>query len=136
MPAEDRPCQHPVVPPLGPLPQAVECPTLLCAAAVYGGFGLVTWFHAALPWWVLLPLGAYLLAWHGSLQHEVTHGHPTPSAVFNELLVLPSLWLWMPFRSEEHTSELQSLMRISYAVFCLKKKKKTKIINQSQVQTS
>src|SRR3546814_3673510 len=30
-------------------------------------------------------------------------------------------------RSEEHTSELQSLMRISYAVFCLKKKKKTSI---------
>src|SRR3546814_4219027 len=29
------------------------------------------------------------------------------------------------FRSEEHTSELQSLMRISYAVFCLKKKKHT-----------
>src|SRR3546814_6916307 len=29
------------------------------------------------------------------------------------------------FRSEEHTSELQSLMRISYAVFCLKKNKKT-----------
>src|SRR3546814_4759243 len=29
-------------------------------------------------------------------------------------------------RSEEHTSELQSLMRISYAVFCLKKKKKRK----------
>src|SRR3546814_8222881 len=41
-------------------------------------------------------------------------------------------------RSEEHTSELQSLMRISYAVFCLKKKKKQihhhnskKITNQS-----
>src|SRR3546814_2387872 len=30
-----------------------------------------------------------------------------------------------PLRSEEHTSELQSLMRISYAVFCLKKKKTT-----------
>src|SRR3546814_4629622 len=30
------------------------------------------------------------------------------------------------YRSEEHTSELQSLMRISYAVFCLKKKTKTK----------
>src|SRR3546814_949368 len=29
------------------------------------------------------------------------------------------------FRSEEHTSELQSLMRISYAVFCLKKKKQS-----------
>src|SRR3546814_3614682 len=32
------------------------------------------------------------------------------------------------FRSEEHTSELQSLMRISYAVFCLKKKNKTQYI--------
>src|SRR3546814_3121052 len=31
-----------------------------------------------------------------------------------------------PQRSEEHTSELQSLMRTSYAVFCLKKKKKQK----------
>src|SRR3546814_4519216 len=31
-----------------------------------------------------------------------------------------------PDRSEEHTSELQSLMRISYAVFCLKKKKTTR----------
>src|SRR3546814_2823142 len=34
---------------------------------------------------------------------------------------------WRPSRSEEHTSELQSLMRISYAVFCLKKKKKINI---------
>src|SRR3546814_9258813 len=32
---------------------------------------------------------------------------------------------YRPLRSEEHTSELQSLMRISYAVFCLKKKKRT-----------
>src|SRR3546814_20472201 len=31
-------------------------------------------------------------------------------------------YMTKPFRSEEHTSELQSLMRISYAVFCLKKK--------------
>src|SRR3546814_1100860 len=35
-------------------------------------------------------------------------------------------------RSEEHTSELQSLMRISYAVFCLKKKKKIKTENHKQ----
>src|SRR3546814_8492249 len=33
-------------------------------------------------------------------------------------------------RSEEHTSELQSLMRISYAVFCLKKKNKTHYDNE------
>src|SRR3546814_1805550 len=37
-------------------------------------------------------------------------------------------------RSEEHTSELQSLMRISYAVFCLKKKKK-KQTNNTYTQT-
>src|SRR3546814_8615448 len=35
-------------------------------------------------------------------------------------------------RSEEHTSELQSLMRISYAVFCLQKKKKQKITSQNE----
>src|SRR3546814_6066010 len=35
-------------------------------------------------------------------------------------------------RSEEHTSELQSLMRISYAVFCLKKKNTTKKTNNTQ----
>src|SRR3546814_1886596 len=35
---------------------------------------------------------------------------------------LPSEMIIAPVRSEEHTSELQSLMRISYAVFCLKKK--------------
>jgi fatty acid desaturase len=85
-------------PPRRRLPQRLELPTLLVALAIYGGFGALTWFHAALPWWVLLPIGAYLVAWHGSLQHEVVHGHPTPSALANELLVLPSLWLWIPFR--------------------------------------
>src|SRR3546814_5292799 len=39
-------------------------------------------------------------------------------------------------RSEEHTSELQSLMRISYAVFCLKKKKTAKPIRYAESNTS
>src|SRR3546814_5702594 len=38
----------------------------------------------------------------------------------------------LPARSEEHTSELQSLMRISYAVFCLKKKKTS--IRREQIE--
>src|SRR3546814_4505002 len=38
------------------------------------------------------------------------------------------------WRSEEHTSELQSLMRISYAVFCLKKKKKENKLNKKTRQ--
>src|SRR3546814_9763387 len=41
---------------------------------------------------------------------------------------LKNLKFWLD-RSEEHTSELQSLMRISYAVFCLKKKKNRTISN-------
>src|SRR3546814_3966497 len=44
----------------------------------------------------------------------------------------PSAKVWRAVsaaaRSEEHTSELQSLMRISYAVFCLKKKKERELI--------
>src|SRR3546814_9226895 len=39
-------------------------------------------------------------------------------------------------RSEEHTSELQSLMRISYAVFCLKKKKQTDQQGKRMSQTT
>src|SRR3546814_5520918 len=38
----------------------------------------------------------------------------------------PGVTAWANWRSEEHTSELQSLMRISYAVFCLKKKTQQK----------
>src|SRR3546814_7196435 len=38
----------------------------------------------------------------------------------------PGFHAWLAARSEEHTSELQSLMRISYAVFCLKKTNKHK----------
>src|SRR3546814_97832 len=50
------------------------------------------------------------------------------AATFTDGVVIPEfvfVAFQMTFRSEEHTSELQSLMRISYAVFCLKKKKKT-----------
>src|SRR3546814_5103195 len=49
---------------------------------------------------------------------------PAPSSLLRSVRMLrPSRS--ESFRSEEHTSELQSLMRISYAVFCLKQKKKT-----------
>src|SRR3546814_7143111 len=42
-----------------------------------------------------------------------------------DLMILRELTSGVYFRSEEHTSELQSLMRLSYAVFCLQKKTKT-----------
>src|SRR3546814_2039551 len=57
---------------------------------------------------------------------ELTRAVPIAAAQFEHSLVqrAPEADLF-PARSEEHTSELQSLMRISYAVFCLKKKNKT-----------
>src|SRR3546814_4442141 len=58
--------------------------------------------------------------------HIASHIPPAPLsmgtagiACFRQIIILGHA----PLRSEEHTSELQSLMRISYAVFCLKKKK-------------
>src|SRR3546814_5896374 len=51
---------------------------------------------------------------------------PPATSSFSVSVVLPASG-----RSEEHTSELQSLMRISYAVFCLKKKNKTVLTNDS-----
>ena len=78
-------------------PDRIEWPTLAVAAAIYVGFGLLTWFYDLLPWWLVAPLGGYLVAWHGSLQHEAVHGHPTPWAGLNEVLVFPNLWLWLPF---------------------------------------
>src|SRR3546814_10399232 len=56
---------------------------------------------------------AYVSAW--LKRHE-------PEAFLAALLNSQPMGFYSP-RSEEHTSELQSLMRISYAVFCLKKKK-------------
>src|SRR3546814_14616781 len=64
---------------------------------------------------------------------RVTENAAAASALTSaRLLVSGSAPLPVPVfeRSEEHTSELQSLMRISYAVFCLKKKKEQKKKNR------
>lgn len=75
-----------------------EWPTILLIAATYAAFALVTWYAEALPWWLLLALGGYLVCLHGSLQHEAVHGHPTRRPRLNEALVFPSLNLWVPYR--------------------------------------
>ena len=77
----------------------IEWPTLAVAGGIYLLFGLLTWHHDLLPWWLLLIGGGFITCLHGSLQHEVVHGHPTGSPWLNEALVFPSLWLWMPFRT-------------------------------------
>src|SRR3546814_2830842 len=57
----------------------------------------------------------------------------TTSSMLRPLKSSPNtkMLVGLPGRSEEHTSELQSLMRISYAVFCLKKKKTKQTLNQN-----
>src|SRR3546814_4015483 len=47
---------------------------------------------------------------------------PSYTASVEAIFAVPGARMTLRHRSEEHTSELQSLMRISYAVFCLKKK--------------
>src|SRR3546814_10467753 len=61
-----------------------------------------------------------LLADICSIELQISQGAPTQAL----LAAAAVIGLDALARSEEHTSELQSLMRISYAVFCLKKKKK------------
>src|SRR3546814_4774652 len=80
------------------------------------------------------PVGLILCADKGhALARYALDGLPTKVMAANYRTVLPDAELLQKelentrrLRSEEHTSELQSLMRISYAVFCLKKKKKKK----------
>jgi fatty acid desaturase len=76
---------------------AVDVPTIGLAIATYFGFGLLTWFHHALPWWIVAPLGGYIVALHGSLQHEAVHGFPFGRRWMTTSTVFPSLWLWLPY---------------------------------------
>src|SRR3546814_3465451 len=67
-------------------------------------------------------LGAHTAALGLTFAEGATLGEPFTNGAF---IGLHGSWNRKPLRSEEHTSELQSLMRNSYAVFCLKKKKHT-----------
>src|SRR3546814_3152918 len=74
--------------------------------------------------WIALPCiatGAVLLLWDGRALDALTLGEDGARSLGMRLDMV-RLRLLLGVRSEEHTSELQSLMRISYAVFCLKKK--------------
>src|SRR3546814_6176874 len=61
--------------------------------------------------------------WIGKMRKVSGHFRAGIDAMVREAELEEMEKKWREQRSEEHTSELQSLMRISYAVFCLKKKK-------------
>src|SRR3546814_6861818 len=111
---------------------SIGFPVMLLAVGLGLGQALLAWpqVHEALRW----VAAAYLLylAWRiataGGPGQAEARGRPfsfLQAALFQ--WVNPKAWVIalsaVATRSEEHTSELQSLMRISYAVFCLKKKK-------------
>ena len=75
----------------------IDGPTWLVALAVYGAWLSLIWFNAVLPWWVIMPVGAYLLAWHFSLQHEAIHSFRKVPAWLRFAVVFPPLGLWFPY---------------------------------------
>lgn len=86
--------------------ERIEAPTWALAVTIYGGWLALTWWWNTLPLWIVAPAGAWLCAWHMSLQHELIHGHPTSSARINTALAWPPLNLWLPFAlyREQHIS--------------------------------
>src|ERR1700741_5376759 len=76
---------------------AVDGPTWLVALVLYTAWVLLVWYNAVLPWWVIMPVGAYLVAWHFSLQHEAIHSFRGVPAWLRFAVVFAPLGLWFPF---------------------------------------
>lgn len=72
-------------------------PTWMVALLLYGTWVLLMVYNAVLPWWVIMPVGAYLLAWHFSLQHEAIHSFRGVPAWLRFAVVYPPLGLWFPY---------------------------------------
>ena len=75
----------------------MELPTLLLVMVTYGGWLTVTLAYGHWPLAVVAPLGALLVTLHGSLQHEIVHGHPTRWPAANRLMGIVPLSLWLPY---------------------------------------
>ena len=78
-------------------PSAIEWPTWGLVAAIYGTWAAFTMEWSRLPGWLVPLAGGWLVAWHGSLQHETIHGHPSRSRRLNALLGGVPLGLWLPY---------------------------------------
>jgi fatty acid desaturase len=81
----------------------VELPTLFLIFFVYAGWLAVTYAYAHMPLAFVVPVGVLLITLHGSLQHEIVHGHPTRWFDFNRALGMVPLSLWMPYERYRQT---------------------------------
>ena len=77
--------------------RGVEWPTVALAVCIYGLWLTATFFHNYLPWWALTAVGAWVVAWQLSLQHETIHGHPTRNRRLNATIGCWPLSLWLPY---------------------------------------
>ena len=78
-------------------PASLEWPSVALAVVIHAGWLAATFYAGTMAWWMVLPIGAWLLAWHMSLQHEVIHGHPTRLPWLNDLIGSLPVSLWLPF---------------------------------------
>ena len=85
---------------------SVELPTLLLIFAVYAGWLTITLAYAYWPHWIVVPAAVLLITLHGSLQHEIVHGHPTRWFGFNRLLGMVPLSLWLPYERYRQTHRI------------------------------
>src|SRR5258705_3393678 len=72
-------------------------PTWLVALVLFGAWAALIWFHETLTWWVVAPVGTYLVAWHFPLQHEAIHSFRSAPKWLRWAVVMPPLGLWLPF---------------------------------------
>src|SRR3546814_10631980 len=110
-----------------PPPKPTRTDTLLPYTTLVRSPQTIKWVTQYEPTYVLSMCALYLMAHPAGIDPEATgelefHHH--------YLELLQAFALCQPRRSEQHTSELQSLMRISYAVFCLKNQKRLLTVKQ------
>ena len=74
-----------------------EWPTWLLIFLVYGSWLLLLAYYHQLEAAVAMPLLVIVCVLHGSMCHELIHGHPTPYSWFNRLLGCPPLTLFLPY---------------------------------------
>ena len=72
-------------------------PTWVVALVLYSAWAALIWFHETLTWWIVAPVGSYLVAWHFSLQHEAIHSFRSAPKWLRWAVVMPPLGLWLPF---------------------------------------
>ncbi len=79
-------------------PKSIEWATLGLAVIIYGGWALIIFRHSSLPTGAVMLGGAWFIAWHASLQHELLHGHPTGWRAVNTAIAFAPLSLWLPYQ--------------------------------------